>query len=586
MSLTFYGAFSGLFYTMALGAIWPSRGDMDFSTALLDLIAKSLWLSWLVVVLSFFLNLPNPIKPLCAGVGAAIVVQAFLHRRVLLQPGATALPLVIALGVSAILFFGGLGSAYEVIFLTNDAVVSWNRWGVELSKNVYNPWNAAYPVLFPGVWSLIYKAQQSASVWVFAKLTLFVLVLILGLLVGRLLSCGLIICAAALAVFSAFFFVGWHAFPLLKGDMDIPVSVMCLAACVSILVVADHIERTSPETGDSIILAALFVGLATITKQPGVTLLVPFFVLLAIAWWTKAITGKISILVMAIALVPLATFLAVYFTREANAIGNLEVLRNITQRVAKDRHPLQLATEHLVVGSIPAKALLPVIGCTLLNLVNVRRLSNKIGLLLLALSVVGFLQYANCCAYDTRNVWWVVALLFGSALFGLKNLDVFRVAPSAAQSWPAAYLRGALLCLSILIGLAVADRIPDATIAEVQVREQARVLGPNFARMFKTSFLPIQDPSDVLISENGIAEWLPGMTSNFVVCGSTDRRCFVRAAKQYPEARMFVLIERGNLEYPIIADRLTEEYLIGKAQPFELYGPFSASELARAAAPP
>ena len=578
MSLTFYGAFSALFYTIVLGAIWPTRGDMELSAALLDLIAKSLWMSWLVVVASFFLGLPNAIKPLCLVVAAAICVQIFLGPRVAMESHAVPFGVLVALGLSTFLFFGGFGSDYRLVFVTGDAVVSWNRWAVELSDNLYNPSRAAYPMLFPGVWSLIYKAQQSASVWIFAKLTLFLLVLILTLLVCWLYNCGLIVCAAALTAFAASFFVYKHAFPLVNGDMDMPLSVMCLAACVSMLIALDHLERHAPEAQNSVILAVLFTSLAAITKQPGVALLLPLFVLLGFCAWTKAISYKGTALCVCLALLPLVTFLAMYLTRRTDPLGNLESLRHLSQTIAKERTTVEMAAEHLM-NAVPAWALIAVLGCALLNLVNVRRMSNQIGLLLLVLSIFGFFQYAKCCSYDGRNVWWVVTFLFGSALFGLKTLDTFRVSQRATRYWPAASLRGTVLAASVLLGLAVRDRISESTISEAQVRAQLGVLGRILGPMFNASFLPIQTRNDLLISELGIVKWTPGLISSFLVCESTEYECFAQAAMNYPEARIFVLIERGVLEYPVIAHLLTGDRLIARAQAFELHGPFLATEL-------
>ena len=93
---------------------------------------------------------------------------------VLRNPFAVVPVLIGAAGLCLFLYYGGFDSDYRWIFMTTDAVESWNRWAIELSRNTYNPYNAAYPLLFPGIWSLVYKAQGASSVWIFAKLTLFV----------------------------------------------------------------------------------------------------------------------------------------------------------------------------------------------------------------------------------------------------------------------------------------------------------------------------------------------------------------------------------------------------------------------------
>lgn len=97
--------------------------------------------------------------------------------------------------------------------------------------------------------------------------------------------------------------------------------------------------------------------------------------------------------------------------------------------------------------------------------------------------------------------------------------------------------------------------------------------------MLKSHFLPIQRREDVLISEMNVVGWTPGLVSGFQICGSTDFRCFTTVAQSHPEARIFVLIVRGLLEYPVIAHLLAGERIIAKARQYELHGPFTAGEL-------
>ena len=75
MSLVFSGALAAAFYTLVLGAVWPARDGTDFSVALLGQIAKSLWLSWLVVVVSYWLNLTIPFPALLGVVVVALAYQ-------------------------------------------------------------------------------------------------------------------------------------------------------------------------------------------------------------------------------------------------------------------------------------------------------------------------------------------------------------------------------------------------------------------------------------------------------------------------------------------------------------------------------
>lgn len=69
-----------------------------------------------------------------------------------------------------------------VVFISNtkafvdwDALVSWNRWAIELYSNKYYPMNTGYPILFPAIWSLIYKMQGNFVINIFAKAFYFIL---------------------------------------------------------------------------------------------------------------------------------------------------------------------------------------------------------------------------------------------------------------------------------------------------------------------------------------------------------------------------------------------------------------------------
>jgi hypothetical protein len=67
----------------------------------------------------------------------------------------------------------GLFSEATSIFTAWDGVVSWNRWGIELSNNIYKPMAISYPVLIPSIWAYIYKMQGTADIRWTAKFSLF-----------------------------------------------------------------------------------------------------------------------------------------------------------------------------------------------------------------------------------------------------------------------------------------------------------------------------------------------------------------------------------------------------------------------------
>ena len=276
MTLVFSGVLAAAFYTLIFGAIWPARDGSDFSVAMLGKIAKSLWLSWLVVAVSYWLDLNVPLLALLGLVVVALAYQALRGRRFVVLTNAFPVILVLVLTVTLCLFcyLGGFVADYRPIFMTTDAVVSWNQWAIQLSQNTYKPYNAAYPLLFPGIWSLVYKAQGTSTVWIFAKLTMFVGPLILAATVCVLFASRSFIAALIYSVFVFLFFFLTKAFPMLLGNVEIPVTIMCLAAGILMVVAIDKIERGEP-AGEIVIVAGLLSGLASITKQWGVVMLLP-----------------------------------------------------------------------------------------------------------------------------------------------------------------------------------------------------------------------------------------------------------------------------------------------------------------------
>ena len=287
MTLVFSGVLAAAFYTLIFGAIWPPRGGSDFAVSLLGLIAKSLWLSWLVVAISYWLDLNVPYLALFAAVVVSLAYQWLRGQRqtVLTNAFPVVLVLVATAGLCLFCYIGGFDSDYRPIFMTTDALMSWNNWAIQLSRNTYKPYDAAYPLLFPGIWSLVYKAQGASTIWIFAKLTLFIGPVILAGTVCVLLASRAVIAASIYSVFVVQFFFVSKAFPMLLGNMDVPVAIMCLAAGILMVVAIDKIERGEP-TGEVVILAALFAGLASITKQWGTVMLLPLLYI-----WCARVSG-------------------------------------------------------------------------------------------------------------------------------------------------------------------------------------------------------------------------------------------------------------------------------------------------------
>ncbi|MEA2882366.1 MAG: hypothetical protein QOH32_1622 [Bradyrhizobium sp.] len=576
MSLVFSGALAAAFYTLVLGSVWPAREGSDFSVALLGQIAKSLWLSWLIVVISYWLDLTIPFSALLGLVAIVLASQWLRGRRFVVVTNAylVTLTLIVTAGLCLFCYFGGFTTDYRLIFVTNDALQSWNQWAIQLSQNTYKAYNTAYPLLFPGIWSLVYKAQGTATVWIFAKLTTFIGPIILGATVCILFASRSVISALIYGIFVFKFFFLTKSFPMFLGDMDIPVAIMCLAAGIVMVVAIDRIERDEAP-GETIILAGLFSGLASITKQPGAVMLLPLIYLVFAAAWSGKIGKRDGLIVVLVGAIPLATFMAMFLSQQPDPLGNLERLQVITTSVNK--FPLLGALHHLE-AMLPLWMLVALSLLAAVNLFSLRRLSGQMGALFLVLGIAGFFAFAKCCAYHERNGWWILAVLVTSAISTLVRLDIWRV--GSVVRLPARYLPTAVAALSVIAAALVQGRISDQTIVSMQFHEQEEILGTHAGSILKKTLQPVLHQGDVLVTELGAARWFPGMQDFLEECTSGNKFCIASALGRYEGGNTFVLIRRGVLEYPSMVSLLTPEKRMAESGGFELYGPFHAADAA------
>ena len=69
-------------------------------------------------------------------------------------------------------------SHYSFTFNMHDALAWWNQFAINIFEKNYQG-NIGYPILFPGLWSLIYISQGNADFWLFSKISLLISPIIL-----------------------------------------------------------------------------------------------------------------------------------------------------------------------------------------------------------------------------------------------------------------------------------------------------------------------------------------------------------------------------------------------------------------------
>jgi hypothetical protein len=582
--MVFYGLLAAVFYPLLIGAVWPARDGAGLGEALLGQTGKSLWISWILVFVSYWLKLPDLLLPLLVVVALAVFLQWHTRRT---HVGFASDPLrliCVMFVVAVVLLFCAdiLLREYSAIFEGWDSIVSWNRWAIELSDNEYNPMSAAYPVLFPGIWSLVYKAQGDTSVWFLAKLTLFTVPIMLGLSVILLVERRRFLPAAIVGIFVAYYFFVSHSVPMLSGYMDIPVAALMLLAGVCIfLATTSFSEGRVAEALSDTTLAGVFTGLSTITKAPGIILLALFFFMLVLAVINSHLRFRTAFGFSVVAALPLLCYLAIYLPLKSDLFGIVPHLEQLAKQSAKGESRFWHAFQ-LVWTMIPPAALLLAVAVGLVNVAKVKRIDGAMGVVFLVASFIGTLLYADCCSYDSRNGWWIISLVVLSAVFGLSSVDAFLLRKSAALSAvsiPTVAIPAVILVIGAASAAVIGLEIPDDRARQIQEDRQWKIIEADVNALIRSK-LDVLGKDGMLVSSYQAAGWLPGMRARYSLCFPNDIVCVRAVAHKSP--RVLSLVGKGGQDYPDLRPLLTPDKLLGAALGFtgtELYGPFNANEL-------
>lgn len=568
--------FAPLFYTFLLGLAWPPRGSVGLAEFVLMMVAKSLFISWVVVAISYWLNLGDLLPWLIGLTIASLVIQVLRPARfkLVIDQGVGGLggAIIVAttLAYMMVLLLSGYGTFFAPIFQTNDALASWNRWAIELSQNEYNPYNAAYPILLPGLWSLIYKAQGHTEVWFFAKATTVIFPVLLSLIVALLATFQLILPALFVAAVGYFFLFKSLLFYTFIGDMDVPVAVMILVtAIVSLAAMKRNVRGL-------VWLAALFAGVAVLVKQAGVAAYIPFIAVLIVMLRRRAISAREALQLVAVAFIPALLFASMFFASGQDAFGNLENLQRLTVAAAGGGSPLRAAANHLV-GVLPEPLLYLIFGLAFANFLYLNRVEGIIGAVILGAAAVGFLQYAQCCSYDARNGWWVISLLISSAAFGLSCVE-YDLPRYNARGLCVSGEKAAASMIIVVLGafamsLGLAKVLTPARLIETQLYYQWRLVPSDLVQLLEKNQHKLGAEGRI-ISEFNMARWLPGYEDRYVTCGVKDQRCIRSAMAEYPESMILTDTVANDVDAKRFVPELVAPHtLVGTALEFNLYQP-------------
>lgn len=574
--MIFSGVLAGLFFCFLVGGVVGGRGNVSLSEFLISTMAKSLFVSWFVVYFSYWLALPDlvfPLMALCVGLWLFQARKGLWSVTVPFPLVPLAL-LAIVVAILVYLFQGGAGSDYRLIFMTWDAVASWNRWAIELSANEYKPMaGSSYPLLLPALWSLVYKAQGSPELWMVAKGVLFIFPALLFLIFFLLVSVQFYLVAAFFLVFSGVFFFSGNAFAMLQGNVDIPLAVMLLAGGTSLLYSLHWLEHGRVEAlRRGLLMSVFFVGLAAITKQQGGVMFAPLALTIMIAWRRGGVSLGAGAALLFVAVLPLLSFLTIFFSIDGNPFGNLGGLAAISA-ASSGGEPFRAALE-FVLAMMPAYLWVVVLGLSFLNLFFFRSPVGWLGILFLVLAIAAFFFYGKCCSYEARNGWWVLMMFVLSALFGLSQVESRLFWRKVGLEGPSGMRVNAFYLLISMLGLAagaagwVSAAYPDDRARREQAEMQWLLVGHSMGGVLREN-IGLLGSDGVIVSEVNLFEWLPGMRDRLQLCQGRDVACIEKGRSG--RRHVLVVIQQGVLEYPSLAGLLVPEALVADADGYQLY---------------
>ncbi|ARY99917.1 hypothetical protein [Yersinia ruckeri] len=574
----FYGAIGLALCVSLAGFSWPEKSRIELLNKIVLSSAKSMWLSWLLVFLSYWLNLGNLsffilILVLVVTLWSlkrttGILVYFNFHTLLLLT-----ILIVIGCILSPVSAIKSLADG-QVVLSGWDVNASWNNWAIQLFNNTYHPYSAAYPIFIPGLWSLIYKAQGSPMIWVLSKFLLVVFPVII-ILQNVMLAVAKRTVAAVL-IFILLWGVILNNSLLLSGLADPIVMMLTLISGIAIYL-AGNANQEDDQADHYTLSAALFAGVGAITKQPGVlsALIVGTALLLIGLRGSKRLSWYIIRLLSLI--VPMITFMHIFSTATAQPepLGNLTHLMNLATS-ASAGGSIYMHSWTNVISMFGKFPLFLMLTFAAFNLIALKRTLNQIGLIYLLGAGIAFVVYSNCCSYDERNGWFLIAMLGVSAICGasifesgvIKELLSLRKIASFFSKWRCKWafntrtLTVARFQLLAIVFTVIFSGLLQFFVGEqrfINIAKEGRrnIVWPTVNNLIYATLDTLGD--GVIITNYQFVNILPDIESRYKMCANIE--CVLDTAEKFPGSR--VLIGPDSFDYPTLRTYLKpEDYLL------------------------
>ena len=318
-------------------------------------------------------------------------------------------------------FFAAINGS---IFTEWDAVVSWDRWAVDWSRNHFPSLTYHYPQLIPANWSITYQFMGDSRIKFFAKyfmglieIYILLVIFILGIIKRQAgYFFGVIYTSALQLVF------GSHG----NGYVDSSVAFFSLSS-IACLLIAEKEDNKSKSL--YIYLGAIFAAGAAVTKQAGLWVALAYPFLLFFTNYKKEnrkyAYNYISGILMFYALIIFPWYGYKEFQiQNSNDRSEIVVVTSLGRQDRSWTQQLEYSST-LLQTTLASQIIFGKLIMMLLCVFMLFACRNKFYRFLLSFIVIPFsLIWALFVSYDTRNFNLVVPLIGLSAGIGTQEMIV------------------------------------------------------------------------------------------------------------------------------------------------------------------
>ena len=471
---------------------------------------------------------------------------------------------------------------YSKVFNKNDALHSWNRWGIELSNNKYIPTGAGYPVLFSSLWSLLYRYQDGLDFQIIVKLSMLLQPLIIFLITGFLWQIKEKIFSILFFLISAILISSYKG-ELLSGHMDAPVAILILVSNIFLILYVKFLDNKNTNFSNAMIeTAGIFSGLAAMTKQAGMLSIIVYLIFILYFYFKTNISLKKLFYYFLISCVPYLLFLTLFNSVDGNLLGNLDYLSNLVKQQIKDRNIYIHSLAFLKAG-VGETFVIILFFSSIYNFFKIRENIHLLGALFLLSSIIGFFIFANCCAYAPRNGWWILSFLSASFFCSITPLfkkTTYEIYNNKLINKNILYLF--YLFIVIVISLLMAFNIKKSELIDLQNESRWGLIDTNISTFFKQKNI-VFDNNDILISDIDYIRFVPLISKHFKYCGTNDENCFNEKSKNYEN--IYILIKNASFKNSFLKKYINNEHIIFKIKAskhneldYLLIGPFKPNK--------